>query len=97
MKTTTLALALRSFGFTVEQHDGFLKVEAAKGTSDLWRVLTEIAEGHDVDPFANPPSLMFERYHPYLTQDLLQDDALSARLQRKHLQSPCQRLLGRPS
>ncbi len=28
MKTTTLALALRGFGFSVEQYDGFLQVEA---------------------------------------------------------------------
>lgn len=97
VKTTTLALALRSFGFTVEQHDGFLKVDAAKDTPDLWRVLTDIAEGGDADLFANPPSLMFEKYHPYLTQGLLQADALSARLQREHLQSICQRLIGHSS
>ena len=41
MKTTTLALALRGFGFSVEQYDGFLQVEAGEETPPLTEVLKQ--------------------------------------------------------
>lgn len=93
VKTTTLALALRSFGFTIEQHDGFLAIEAGKESPPLTHVLTDIADGKPLDLFAHTPNLLFEKFHPYLAKNLLQEDALSARLAAEALPALCHWLL----
>ena len=85
MKTTTLALALRSFGFSVEQYDGFLQVEAGDETPPITEVLKRIAEGEDVDLFAGAGNLLTEKFHPYLTRELLELDAISSRLEPNQL------------
>jgi ATP-dependent Lhr-like helicase len=81
MKTTTLALALRGFGFSVEQYDGFLQVGAGDETPPLTEVLKRIGEGEDVDLFAGAGNLLTEKFHPYLTRELLELDAVSSRLE----------------
>ena len=81
MKTTTLALALRAFGFSVEQYDGFLQVEAGDETPPLNEVLKRIGEGEDVDLFAGTGNLLTEKFHPYLTRELLELDAVSSMLE----------------
>ena len=48
VKTSTLALALRSQGFSVEQHDGFLMVQTGDETPDLRSVLADIRSGEPV-------------------------------------------------
>ena len=80
VKTSTLALALRSEGFSVEQHDGFLLVEAGDETPDLQTVLAHIRSGEPVDLFAGAGNLMSEKFHPYLSQPLLELDAISSKL-----------------
>ncbi len=85
MKTTTLALALRGFGFSVEQYDGFLQVEAGDDTPPLTEVLKRIGEGEDVDLFAGAGNLLTEKFHPYLTRELLEMDAVSSRLEPRVL------------
>lgn len=87
MKTTTLALALRSFGFSVEQYDGFLQVEAGEETPPLTEVLNRIGEGEGVDLFAGAGNLLTEKFHPHLTRELLELDAISSRLEPKCLES----------
>ena len=81
MKTTTLALALRGFGFSVEQYDGFVQVEAGEETPPITEVLNRIGEGEDVDLFAGAGNLLTEKFHPYLTRELLELDAISSRLE----------------
>ena len=85
MKTTTLALALRGFGFSVEQYDGFLQVEAGDETPPLTEVLNRIGEGEDVDLFAGAGNMLTEKFHPYLTRELLELDAISSRLEPNQL------------
>ncbi|WP_437172244.1 helicase-related protein [Marinovum sp. F03] len=80
VKTSTLALALRSEGFSVEQHDGFLLVEAGDEAPDLQTVIDRIAAGEPVDIFAGAGNLVSEKFHPYLSHDLLALDAASSRL-----------------
>lgn len=80
VKTSTLALALRSEGFSVELHDGFLLVEAGDETPDLQTVLAHIRSGEPVDLFAGAGNLMSEKFHPYLSQPLLELDAISSKL-----------------
>ena len=80
VKTSTLALALRSEGFSVEQHDGFLLVEVGDETPDLRVLLADIRSGEPVDLFAGAGNLMSEKFHSYLSSPLLVLDAESSRL-----------------
>jgi len=101
LKTITLALALRATGFTVQTHDGFLEVFGHEASPPLNEVLANLAAGQEVDLFAHAPSLLFEKFHPYLTVPLLKLDALSARLQPEALPDLCRQLIsvadGRPA
>ena len=80
VKTSTLALAFRSEGFSVEQHDGFLMVEAGDETPDLRALLADLRSGEPVDLFAGAGNLMSEKFHPYLSSALLVLDAASSKL-----------------
>jgi len=80
VKTSTLALALRSKGFSVEQYDGFLLVEVGDETLDLRVLLSDIRSGKPVDLFAGAGNLMSEKFHPYLSSALLVLDAETSRL-----------------
>ena len=93
VKTTTLALALRGSGFTVQMHDGFLEVFCGDTSPDLRVCLAEIADGREVDLFADGPNLHFEKYHGFLTDELLRADALSSRLAPDELPVLCERIL----
>jgi len=93
LKTITLALALRATGFTVQTHDGFLEVFGREASPPLNEVLANLAAGEEVDLFAHAPSLLFEKFHPYLTEPLLKLDALSARLQPEALPELCRQLI----
>lgn len=96
VKTTTLALALRGLGFAVETHDGFVSVVAQDETTDLRSVLQGIATGGEVELFGDQTNLMYEKFHPYLTRDLLQADALSARVDHASLRKVCSDLILTP-
>jgi ATP-dependent Lhr-like helicase len=80
VKTSTLALALRSKGFLVEQHDGLLMVEAGDEKPDLRSVLADIRSGEPVDLFAGAGNLISEKFHPFLSNALLVRDAESSKL-----------------
>ncbi len=80
IKTATLALALRSFGFSVERHDGFLHTEAGDETPPLPQALHKLASGVEVDLFVNAGNLVSEKFHPYISNDLVILDAISSRL-----------------
>ncbi|GHC40023.1 ATP-dependent helicase [Gemmobacter nanjingensis] len=85
VKTSTLALALRSQGFSVEQHDGFLLVEARDETPDLRSVLANFRSGEPVDLFAGAGNLISEKFHPFLSKTLLVRDAESSKLSTQAL------------
>ena len=89
VKTTTLAMVLGAEGFQITQHDGFLLVEFGDAKRTLDQVLSGMANTAIPDLFAHAPNLIFEKYHSYLTPDLLKLDALSARVDRSCLQNLC--------
>ena len=89
VKTTALAMALGASGFGVMQHDGFLWVNPGKARKTVGQVLSEMANGEIPDLFAHEPNLIFEKYHSYLTNDLLELDALSMRVDADCLQELC--------
>ena len=84
VRTTTLGLALRSHGFTVGVHDGFLNVESGrKDKIGLPGILKKLAaesapSGKELASIIVP--LESEKFHPYLSRDLLVEDALSSRI-----------------
>ncbi|MCA9474164.1 MAG: hypothetical protein KC594_19030, partial [Nitrospira sp.] len=80
VKAGTLALALRSEGFKVEQYDGFLEVDGKDVDFSVSDSLSRISNGDVRDLFSETTNLMFEEFHPYLSTELLQLDALSSRL-----------------
>ena len=89
---TTTTLALGSLGYPVEQHDGFFQVKSGEAGVPLEKALRDLASRNAVDLFAHEPNLIFEKYHSYLTSDLLKRDALSTRLDLGSLQQLCKRL-----
>ncbi|WP_297770587.1 hypothetical protein [uncultured Roseovarius sp.] len=96
VKTNTLALALRGLGVAVETHDGFLSVVAQDEMTDLSSVLKGLATGGEVELFGDQTNLIFEKFHPYLTRDLLQADALSARVDQSSLKKVCSGIIQNP-
>ncbi|MCF8709594.1 ATP-dependent helicase Lhr and Lhr-like helicase [Sphingobium faniae] len=94
IRTTTLALALRAAGFTVQTHDGFLEVFGKEDTPPLIDALAALASGKAADLFTHSPNLLFEKFHPHLTETLLQQDALSARLDADGLAELSRSILG---
>lgn len=92
VKTSTLALALRSEGFSVEQHDGFLLVEAGDETPDLRAVLGRISAEDARDLFGDAGNLVSEKFHPYLHHELLVLDACSSKVDLSCLSRLSERL-----
>jgi len=88
-----LALALRSMGFLVEQHDGFLMVQTGDETPDLRSVLADIRSGELVDLFAGAGNFMSEKFHPYLSKPLLELDAASSKLVPQILPTLVERII----
>lgn len=97
VKTTTLALALRSMGFEVETHDGFLTVRSKENASELLEPLSRIADGHDVALFNDQTNLVFGKFHPYLTRSLLKLDALSTKVDAGSLPNIAKQILFPPA
>jgi len=93
VKTATLALALRSQGYLVERHDGFLEVKADHDTMPLLKALRTLSGAKQVDLFTDGTNLQFEKFHPYLTPELLAQDALSTRLDAEALPDLCSELV----
>lgn len=93
MKTTTLALALRAKGVEVDTYDGFLTVYSKDGAVDVRATLHAIASGEPVDLFGEQTNLIFEKFHTYLSRDLLERDALGCKVDASCLPTLCQKII----
>jgi ATP-dependent Lhr-like helicase len=85
VKTTTLAFALRGQGYTVQIYDGFLEVLSGKSLLPIADALRVIGSGQHCDLFAADANLITEKFHPYLSRELLEMDALVDRLDQSCL------------
>jgi ATP-dependent Lhr-like helicase len=94
VKTTTLALALRAKGFEVDVHDGFLTVSSKDGAVDVRATMHGIASGEPANLFGDQTNLIFEKFHTYLSRDLLERDALACKLDLGSLPKLCQKIIG---
>jgi len=93
VKTNTLALALRATGFEVDTYDGFLTVSSKGEAVDLAATLRRVAAGEKVSLFGDQTNLIFEKFHTYLTRDLLKMDALGCKVDAGSLPELCQRII----
>ena len=83
IKTSTLALRLRAMGHTVASYDGFLDVSYGEDGPTAEEALQEIAGLTETSAESLLPStanFMTEKFHPYLSPDLLILEAASSRL-----------------
>lgn len=82
IKTSTLSLKLKSMGFKAMDHDGFLEVEEPSSGHTLVAALEAIAEQTPDDvageSLAGLENVMSEKFHCYLSPDLLFEDAASS-------------------
>ena len=82
IKTSTLSLKLKSMGFKTVAHDGFLEVEDPASGQSVATALGTIAKQTPDDVAAQSLSgletVMSERFHRYLSPDLLHEDATSS-------------------
>ncbi len=83
VKTSTLALAFRTMGYTVETYDGFLSVNHEEGAQPVEAVLEELARSGPISAervLSGKENLMTEKFHPYLSIGLLREDATGSRI-----------------
>ena len=81
VKTTTLALRLRSLGYTASIHHGFLEVENKSTDKSVESVLRDISESPPGLSRISLPGLeqcLSEKFHRYLSSDLLYEDAITS-------------------
>ena len=86
IKTSSLALALGGMGYQVSVYDGFLDVKCKKDVQPVDAALTEIAAS-DTFPadklLSGEENLTTEKFHRFLSTELLLEDALSSRIDLK--------------
>ena len=83
VKTSSLAVVLRAMGYTVETHGGFLNVHRGGDVQPVETAIEKIARipSTPVDNvLSGKGNFITEKFHPYLSTDLLLEDALSSRL-----------------
>ena len=81
VKTSTLALLLKAMGYKVVAHDGFLEIEQGSRDLPVKSALQEIAAMPTDSDQASLPGIeqcMSEKYHRYLSADLLYEDAITS-------------------
>ena len=97
VKTSTLALALQSLGYKTEGYPGFLDISHGEDVQPVEAALKEIARSTTIsadDVLSDGGNLMTEKFHPYLSLDLLREDAASSRLDLGALPSLARRVIG---
>lgn len=96
VRTSTLALVLRALGYSINVYDGFLDVNYEKGIepieSTLKTIATSAPNALDI-VLPQKSNLSAEKFHVYLSPDLLLKDAVSSRLDLDALPGIAQRLL----
>ena len=83
VKTSSLAIVLRSMGYTAETNDGFLSVYHGEGVQPVISAISEIARAPSISvdsTLSGKENYITEKFHPYLSPDLLIQDATSSRI-----------------
>ena len=97
IKSRTLDLVLSSKGFRVTRWEGgFLDVSWDHGKLPLMDALNEIGHSGSLSPgslISEDSNLSFEKFHKYLSRDLLIEDAASSKLDFESLPGLARKLL----
>lgn len=93
-KTWSLGLVFGTYNYGWTPHDGFLEVSGAGADRSVWDVLRNIRRGVGIDFSDKSLNLSFEKFHPYLSRDLLLTDAKSSRLDLKSLPNLVKGIIG---
>ena len=96
VRTNTLALALRGHGMSVEVHDGLLDVTG--DTAEVREAVERLAiaappTGEELAHHVSAPAT--EKYHAYLSRDLLLEDVIASRIEAGAVPGLAERLLER--
>ena len=98
VKTTTLSLKLKSMGFKVVAHDGFLEVDAPRADHQVEAALQMMAEQTpddlEAEPLAGLENVMSEQFHRYLSRDLLYEDVCSSLVDLRSLPQLARNIVG---
>ena len=98
IKTTTLSLKLKSMGFKVVGHDGFLEVEAPCSGQYLEATLETIAKQTPDEMAAESlpglENVATEKFHRYLSPDLLYEDVCSSLVDLRVLPQLARNIVG---
>ncbi len=89
-KNSTLALALMSAGFEVESYDGLLEVSHEESVHELVPTLNNLSTATSISVssmLGKNSNLITEKYHDYLSDELLVTDVESSRLDLEALPS----------
>ncbi|WP_319531904.1 DEAD/DEAH box helicase [uncultured Cohaesibacter sp.] len=93
VKTNSLALALQSLGFKLAIYEGLIEITDCPEEMTIFEGLEAIAEGRHTSLFGDSSNLISEKFHPYLSEELLQLDALSCRLDQTCIAPLAQEIL----
>ena len=85
IKNFTLEFALTSLGFEAKARDGVVEVSETEKSPSLLEGLREISESSPDRFFNGQENLEFEKFHSFLSHELLKQDALSARFEFEQL------------
>ena len=83
IKTSTLALALRAMGYKTVAGDGFLDINYDRGVQPVEEALEKIAFSSPVSAdnlLSGEGNFMTEKFHSYLSPELLLEDAICSRI-----------------
>ena len=97
VKNSTLALALRAMGYRVAIYDGFLEVSFDKSVKPVESALEELARSSSACAdklLSGKENFIAEKFHPYLSPELLLEDATSSRLDLKALPKVARSIIG---
>ena len=93
-KTWSLGLVFGAYKYGWTPYDGFLEVSGANADFSVRDVLRDIKRGVEIDFSDESLNLNFEKFHPYLSRDLLLTDAMASRLDLKSLPKMAAEIIG---
>ncbi|MDO9525857.1 MAG: DEAD/DEAH box helicase [Gemmobacter sp.] len=94
VRTTTLALTFQAAGYLVQQHDGILELSGPADLIAPGSLLSGLAKGKEPVFRLEEATLTIEKYHPWLTPELRNADAMTSRLDPDALQEVCRTIIG---
>ena len=97
IKTSSLALVLQAMGYSTETYDGFLDVRYEEKVEPIEAALAKIASSASFRPdhtLFEEGNFNTEKFHSYLSPELLRKDAFSSRIDLENLPKLARGIVG---